>query len=293
LLVPCHLFQLIEFLAFTMEAVCNTTYRVFVSGLARGPTQRVKCGSAEEGHLGDLFLHHGCVVADVQLMVNMKNGFCRGFAFVCFEDEASLKLALELNGHPSPANVWLTKASDERLSVEKAMPLIGPPQNRQRDLSEACGRWASEALLRDLERKLLAQGDRQVDLISHLKSRCKVDRTCASDDSVARVKNAIVAMDLALDAIDMAVAGFPERSGQELGAFESSTQKCSSKSFITSSGAEMPVMSTALFDAPCGNPADDLSDSACDIGSSLTAMALFDRIAESSIKTTMAVNVWV
>lgn len=73
-------------------------YRVQVSGLNRTPVHRHTTGIHEEDELGDFFRSLGCEVSGVSLLIDRRSSRSRGFGFVDFQDEASLRLALEHDG---------------------------------------------------------------------------------------------------------------------------------------------------------------------------------------------------
>jgi len=80
-------------------------FRVHVCGLKRSKV----CHSAEVDTLKHFFQNElGCNVEDLSLMVDMRTGKSRGFAFVDFEDAMSLKKAMALD----PASQSARKLAD-------------------------------------------------------------------------------------------------------------------------------------------------------------------------------------
>ncbi|CAK0911139.1 unnamed protein product [Prorocentrum cordatum] len=72
------------------------SFKVHVSGLKRSKLDSVTGVHAEQEKLRRLFEEQDCRVKSVSLMVDSRSGKSRGFAFVDFEDEGSMRRAESL-----------------------------------------------------------------------------------------------------------------------------------------------------------------------------------------------------
>lgn len=149
----------------------DSSLRVVVSGIRKGPVRRYRNGIVEEDNLGYFFYDQGCAVAGVRLVIDAKRGDAsRGFGFVDLEDEASLKRALALNGCQAPD----LAGKDGCLRIEKARPASDEAKRKQLELSEA--RNQTE----EMERDLAFRDARLNELLREVQR--KRERQCVSQD---------------------------------------------------------------------------------------------------------------
>lgn len=104
-------------------------YRVFISGLSKTPVSKsaalhgqVVEGVEEKAAITNFFTKQGCRVKDCRLMVDPSSKRCRGFAFVDFEDEASLQRAKFIDGRQAEGIVKLDVNAKGVLKIEAPKP---------------------------------------------------------------------------------------------------------------------------------------------------------------------------
>jgi len=143
-----------------MAGSYNTSLRIIVSGIKKGPVQRFE----KEDALRWFFHDAGCKVARVNLVMDTKRGDkSRGLGFVDFEDPESLNLALKL--HNKEAKELAGK--DGKLRIEKARAATDESRKRQQELSEA--RNQTE----EMERELALHEIKLNKLVQELKRKCE------------------------------------------------------------------------------------------------------------------------
>jgi len=142
-----------------MACTSDASLRIVVSGIMKRTVRRDAGGIVEERDLGSFFRDAGCKVAGVRLVIDAKRrNKTRGFAFVDFEDPASLNLAQTL--HNKEAKGLADK--DGKLRIEKAHATTDEDRERQRELSDAMNQTD------ELERKLEFQKARLNGLVPML-----------------------------------------------------------------------------------------------------------------------------
>jgi len=143
-----------------MAGSYNTSLRIIVSGIKKGPVQRFE----KEAALRWFFHDAGCKVAGVNLVMDTKRGDkSRGLSFVDFEDPESLNLALKLHNKEAKE----LAGNDGKLRIEKARAATDESRKRQQELSEA--RNQTE----EMERELALHEIRLNKLVQELKRKCE------------------------------------------------------------------------------------------------------------------------
>jgi len=115
-----------------MECTSDASLRSVVSGIVKKAAQRDARGERWlewlERDLGSFFRDAGCKVAGVRLVIDAKRrNKTRGFAFVDFEDPASLNLAQKLHNKEAKG----LADNDGKLRIEKAHAATDEDRERQ------------------------------------------------------------------------------------------------------------------------------------------------------------------
>eukprot|EP00931_Biecheleriopsis_adriatica_P015132 TRINITY_DN11745_c0_g1_i2.p1 TRINITY_DN11745_c0_g1~~TRINITY_DN11745_c0_g1_i2.p1 ORF type:complete len:636 (+),score=161.43 TRINITY_DN11745_c0_g1_i2:48-1955(+) len=139
----------------------------------------------DEMLLGDFFYEHGCKVKEVRLLIDAKADLSRGFAYVDFEDEASVQKALSLDGTKE------VKGADDvllRLDEKTAALSVSKPKAKSAEAQESARLLAKEKDSTDgLMRELRVREARLHQMVEELEREYKRQAETVDEDLDAQI----------------------------------------------------------------------------------------------------------